>query len=75
MPYTSIREIADEIHSGLITPTELVLETLERIDAQEGEIHAFVTVMRCKMRIRRSVSCGLVSIAVRCMVSRLRSKI
>ena len=46
MPYTSIREAADEIHSGLITPTELVLETLEQIDAQDGEIQAFVTVIR-----------------------------
>src|SRR5436305_5371555 len=46
MPYTSIREAAGEIHSGLITPTELVLETLERIDEQDGEIQAYITVMR-----------------------------
>src|SRR5436305_7963239 len=46
MPYTSIREAAEEIHSGLITPTELVMETLERIDEQDGEIQAFITVMR-----------------------------
>ncbi len=46
MPYTSIHEAADEIHSGLITPTELVLETLEQIDAQDEEIQAFVTVIR-----------------------------
>ncbi len=46
MPYTSIREAADEIHSGLITPTELVLETLEQIDAQDEEIQAFVAVIR-----------------------------
>src|SRR2546421_3137506 len=46
MPYTSIREAAEEIHSGLITPTELVLETLERIDEQDGEIQAYITVMR-----------------------------
>jgi aspartyl-tRNA(Asn)/glutamyl-tRNA(Gln) amidotransferase subunit A len=46
MPYTSIRETAEEIHSGLITPTELVLETFERIDAIEGQIQAFVTLMR-----------------------------
>ena len=32
MPYTSIREAAEEIHSGIITPTELVMETIERID-------------------------------------------
>src|ERR1700745_3080704 len=46
MPYTSIREAAEEIHSGLITPTDLVLETLERIDEQDGEIKACITVMR-----------------------------
>jgi aspartyl-tRNA(Asn)/glutamyl-tRNA(Gln) amidotransferase subunit A len=46
MPYMSIREVAEEIHSGLITPTELVLETLERIEEQDGEIQAYVTVMR-----------------------------
>ena len=46
MTYTSIREIADEIHSGVLTPTELVQETFERIDRQESEIQAFVTVMR-----------------------------
>jgi len=46
MPYTSIREAAEEIHSGLITPAELVLETLERIDERDGEIQAYVTVMR-----------------------------
>ncbi|GAC1485931.1 MAG: amidase [Ktedonobacteraceae bacterium] len=46
MPYTSIREAAEEVHSGIITPTELVLETLERIDAQESDIQAYITVMR-----------------------------
>ena len=46
MPYTSIREAAEEIHSGLITPTELVLETLERIDEQDDDIQAYITVMR-----------------------------
>jgi aspartyl-tRNA(Asn)/glutamyl-tRNA(Gln) amidotransferase subunit A len=46
MPYTSIREAAEEIHSGLITPTEMVLETLEEIDTQEQDIQAFVTVLR-----------------------------
>src|SRR6266849_6018586 len=45
MTYTSIREIADEIHSGMITPTELVQETLECIDKQDSNIQAFVTVM------------------------------
>src|SRR5215472_10895183 len=46
MPYTSIREAAEEIHSGIITPAELVLETLERIDELDGDIQAYVTVMR-----------------------------
>ena len=46
MPYMSIREAAEEIHSGLITPTELVLEMFERIDEQESDIQAYVTVMR-----------------------------
>jgi aspartyl-tRNA(Asn)/glutamyl-tRNA(Gln) amidotransferase subunit A len=46
MSYTSIREAAEEIHSGIITPAELALETLERIDALDKEIHAYVTVMR-----------------------------
>ena len=46
MPYTSIREAADELHAGIITPTELVLETIEQIDAQEPAIQAYVTVLR-----------------------------
>jgi aspartyl-tRNA(Asn)/glutamyl-tRNA(Gln) amidotransferase subunit A len=46
MPYTSIREAAEEIHSGIITPAELVLETIERVDEFDGEIRAYVTVMR-----------------------------
>ncbi len=45
MAYTSIREMANEIHSGSITPTELVQEMLERIDKQDSEIKAFITVM------------------------------
>ncbi|HLI90114.1 MAG TPA: amidase [Ktedonobacteraceae bacterium] len=46
MPYTSIREAAEELHSGLIRPAELVEETLESIDRLDGEIQAFITVMR-----------------------------
>ncbi len=46
MPYTSIRTAAEEIHSGVITPTELVAETFEQIDELDGEIQAFVTLMR-----------------------------
>src|SRR5437660_5362504 len=46
MTYISIQEAANEIRSGLITPTELVLETLEQIDKYDNEVQAFVTVMR-----------------------------
>lgn len=46
MPYSSIKEIAEELHSGLITPTELIADTLDRIDAANSEIQAFITVMR-----------------------------
>src|SRR5258708_4279459 len=45
MPYLSIREAAEELHSGLITPTELIAETLERIEQLDGDIKAFITVM------------------------------
>src|SRR5258708_30418247 len=44
--YLSIREAAEELHSGIITPTELVAETLEHIDKLDGDIHAFITVIR-----------------------------
>src|SRR5438552_3172896 len=46
MPYLSITEAAAELRSGLITPTELLAETLERIDQLDSDIQAFVTVMR-----------------------------
>lgn len=46
MPYLSIHEASEELRSGLITPTELVSEALERIGELNGEIYAFVTVMR-----------------------------
>src|SRR5438128_1523262 len=46
MPYLSIREAAEDIRSGLATPSELVAEALERIDTLDPEIKAFVTVMR-----------------------------
>src|SRR5579863_2230800 len=46
MPYLSIRAAADDIRSGMTTPTELVMEALERIDRLDPEIQAFVTVMR-----------------------------
>jgi aspartyl-tRNA(Asn)/glutamyl-tRNA(Gln) amidotransferase subunit A len=46
MPNMSIRDAADEVHAGIITPTELVLEIFERIDEQDSEIQAYITVMR-----------------------------
>src|SRR5260370_4249752 len=46
MPYLSIQEASEELRSGLITPTELLAETLERIDQLDSKIHAFITVMR-----------------------------
>ncbi len=46
MPYLSIQEASEELRSGLITPTELLAETLERIEQLDSRIHAFITVMR-----------------------------
>src|SRR5579859_466696 len=46
MPYQSITEAAADLRSGLVTPTELLVEALERIDQLESDIKAFVTVMR-----------------------------
>ena len=46
MPYLSISEAAEELKSGLITPTELLAEMLEHIDKQDQELQAYTTVMR-----------------------------
>lgn len=46
MPYLSISQAASDLRSGLTMPTELVEDALQRIDALDGEIRAFVTVMR-----------------------------
>ncbi len=46
MPYLSLQLAAEEIHSGIVTPSELVAEALERIEQRDGAIKAFVTVMR-----------------------------
>src|SRR5579872_2147193 len=46
MPYLSITEAAADLRSGMTTPTELLAEALERIDQLDGDIRAFVTVMR-----------------------------
>jgi aspartyl-tRNA(Asn)/glutamyl-tRNA(Gln) amidotransferase subunit A len=46
MPYLSIQQASEELRSGIITPTELLAETLERIDRLDSDIQAFVTVMR-----------------------------
>ncbi|HEU5382969.1 MAG TPA: amidase [Ktedonobacteraceae bacterium] len=46
MPYLSISEASADLRSSLVTPTELLAEMLEQIDACDKEIQAFVTVMR-----------------------------
>src|SRR6266700_6118362 len=46
MPYQSIQQASEELRSGLITPTELLAETLDTIDQLDSDIQAFVTVMR-----------------------------
>src|SRR5579863_2719887 len=46
MPYLSIIEAAADLRAGLTTPSELVAEALERVDQLDGDIKAFVTVMR-----------------------------
>ena len=45
MPYLSIQQASTDLRSGLITPTELLAETLERIDQLDRDIQAFITVM------------------------------
>src|SRR5712691_1317681 len=64
MPYLSIKAAGEEIHSGIITPTELVAEALERIDALDGDLKAYVTVMRDQAyedaeRLERELRTGL----------------
>jgi Asp-tRNAAsn/Glu-tRNAGln amidotransferase A subunit and related amidases len=44
--YTSIREAAQDLRAGIITPTELIQETFEQIEQQDTEIQAFITPMR-----------------------------
>src|SRR6266576_4952779 len=46
MPYQSIQHASEELSAGLITPTELLAETLDSIDQLDSDIQAFVTVMR-----------------------------
>ena len=46
MPYLSIQQASEELRSGIITPTELLAETLDTIDQLDRDIQAFVTVMR-----------------------------
>jgi aspartyl-tRNA(Asn)/glutamyl-tRNA(Gln) amidotransferase subunit A len=46
MPYRSIQQASEELRSGLLTPTELLAETLDSIDQLDSDIQAFVTVMR-----------------------------
>src|SRR5438552_10727090 len=46
MPYLSIFEASEDLRSGLITPTQLLTETLDCIDQLDSDIQAFVTVIR-----------------------------
>src|SRR5438876_2677319 len=46
MLYQSIQQASEDLRSGLVTPNELLAETLERIDQLDSDIQAFVTVMR-----------------------------
>ena len=46
MPYLSIQQASEELRSGIITPTELLADALDSIDQLDGDIQAFVTVMR-----------------------------
>jgi aspartyl-tRNA(Asn)/glutamyl-tRNA(Gln) amidotransferase subunit A len=46
MPCVSIQQASEELRSGIITPTELLAETLDAIDRLDRDIQAFVTVMR-----------------------------
>ncbi|HEY1353171.1 MAG TPA: amidase [Ktedonobacteraceae bacterium] len=46
MTYLSIQEAYTDLRSGLVTPTELLSEMLEQIEARDGQIQAFVTLLR-----------------------------
>lgn len=46
MMHLSIQEASSDLRCGLLTPTELLSEALAQIDAHDGQIQAFVTVMR-----------------------------
>jgi len=50
MSYLSIQQAAEDIRSGMVTPGELVEDCFERIEQLDGEIKAFVTVMRDEAR-------------------------
>jgi aspartyl-tRNA(Asn)/glutamyl-tRNA(Gln) amidotransferase subunit A len=46
MMHLSIHEAYSDLRCGLVTPTELLSEALAQIDAHDGQIQAFVTVLR-----------------------------
>lgn len=46
LQYSSIREAAEDLRSGIVTPTELLLETFEQIEQDDQVINAFTTVTR-----------------------------
>ncbi|HYB00232.1 MAG TPA: amidase [Ktedonobacteraceae bacterium] len=46
MLYVSIQQASEELRAGLITPTELLADTLDSIDRLDGDVQAFTTVRR-----------------------------
>ncbi len=46
LPFTTIAEAAQALRNGLTSPGELVEEAFNQIEARDGEIKAFVTLMR-----------------------------
>ncbi len=46
MLYQSIQQASEELRSGIVTPTELLADTLNSIDQLDSDVQAFITVMR-----------------------------
>ena len=46
MLYQSIQQASEELRAGIVTPTELLADTLDSIDQLDGDVQAFITVMR-----------------------------
>ena len=45
MHYWSIRELSQRIRSGEISPVAVVRTLLDRIEALDGRLHSYITVM------------------------------